>query len=177
MAEMNQKLDLSQSDKYCVFQCGPEYFAVPALSVRRVVPQPPVSAIPFSSPELAGMSYTQQEFLPVFDFSKIINATQASNQSSDPDGTHNQLMVLNHDSGSWSLLVDRMLTLTTLEVAIGPQNQSSQAQSNIHNKFVSGSASFDQYHVRIIDVENLFESLDRRMHEFWLDSNPNGSLS
>ncbi len=83
---------LFQTDKYCVFACCGETFAVPALTVRSVTPAQQLCCLPLSHECLAGLANVHKEIVPVFDLSTQVGVTASS--------PNRQMLIMNSDAGA-----------------------------------------------------------------------------
>ncbi len=155
---MNE-IHLSPTDKYCVFQCCGETLAIPALCVRNVALRPKLSSIPITHRALAGLAYVHKEFLPVFDLSEFIGSCPENSTAGL------QMLVLSGDQGAWSILIDQILGLESLEVSFnGPADETTDwAGVNI------GSATFREHFVSIIEPDQLFSLINRHLRAHWQD--------
>ncbi len=144
--------DLEQSDKFCIFRCSGETFALPALSVRSVKPRVELTAIPLANDSFCGIAKIQQEFLPVYSLIK--------NRSSESKSQDQKLLVISRDTGNWGLLVDQVHVLTTLEVSIDPS-------VDLQAQYVIGTATHQDSFVSVLDPESVYDCLNNDLHAYW----------
>lgn len=154
------------TDKYCVFRCCGESWAVPALSLRSVIPARQLSPLPLSHECLAGLANVHKEIVPVFDLHSLIGV--ASERES------RQMLIMESDSGSWGILIEQVEGLESLEVSC---NGSRSGETGWHAATV-GSASFEDQFVTVLGPEALLQLLDCRLRDHWdgIGSHPAGDL-
>lgn len=157
---MNQR-SLDNSERHCVFCSDDQWFAVPAMVVRTIVPCPDLSPVPFSDPILVGVSQIQNEFIPIVSLRALTQIQYESAPSHEQ-----QVMVFNGPAGPWGLLVDRAVALATLEMSIasysGDQDRWARA--------VLGSASYQQHVLQVLDPDAVFEYAHQLIDGFWENS-------
>lgn len=154
---MNQ-IQLDNSERYCVFQCADRWYGVPALSVRSIVPLPPVTPTPHCDPILQGIVHLQNEFLPVVNFRSLTEIQYDQN-----DTNEQQLAVLLGPEGAWGLSIDRAETLASLEVAFTEIANEQDRWS----KAVLGSASYQNQILQILAPIALYEYASSLIGGFW----------
>ena len=154
---MNQ-VQLDNSERYCVFQCADRWYGVPALSVRSIVPLPPVTPTPHSDPILKGIVHLQNEFIPVVNFRSLTEIQYDQNETTDQ-----QLAVLLGPEGPWGLSIDRAETLASLEVAFTEIANEQDRWS----KAVLGSASYQNRILQILAPIALYEYASILIGGFW----------
>ena len=155
---MNQ--DSPQDDRYCVFQSGENGYGIPALSVLRVTERPQLTGMPQSDPVLRGVCHMQNEFLPVFS---LIALSQIQYERSHI--AEQQLLVLPGPNGNWGLLIDEALGLADLEISISTLS----TQDDAWSKVVSGSATFKNQVLQIIDPAAVHDYANNLLNMFWQD--------
>lgn len=154
---MNQ-IQLDNSERYCVFQCADRWYGVPALSVRSIVPLPPITPTPHCDPILQGIVHLQNEFLPVVNFRSLTEIQYDQNETNDQ-----QLAVLLGPEGPWGLSIDRAETLASLEVAFTEIANEQDRWS----KAVLGSASYQNQILQILAPIALYEYASSLLGGFW----------
>ena len=65
------ELELSASEKYCLFHRATATFGLLASVVREVASRPPITVVPDADPFLAGICHIRNEFLPVLHLSEF----------------------------------------------------------------------------------------------------------
>lgn len=151
---------LFQTDKYCVFDCCGETFAVPALSVRSIIPTQELSRLPLSHECLAGLANVHKEIVPVFDLSTLVGVSG--------EGPDRQMLIMNSDAGAWGVMIRQVQGLESIEVSFnGPRSDESG-----WNAVNVGSASFEELFVTVLDPDTLFRMLNGNLRSHWdgLDS-------
>ena len=154
---MNQ-VQLDNSERYCIFQCADRWYGVPALSVRSIVPLPPITPTPYCDPVLQGIVHLQNEFLPVVNFRSLTEIQYDQNEANDQ-----QLAVLLGPEGAWGLSIDRAETLASLEVAFTEISNEQDRWS----KAVLGSASYQNQILQILAPIALYEYASSLIGGFW----------
>ncbi|MEL7497472.1 MAG: chemotaxis protein CheW [Planctomycetota bacterium] len=157
---MNQQT-LDNSERFCVFSCDENWYGVPALAVRSIVPCPELTDVPFSDPILQGISQIQNEFLPVVSLRALTQIQYEATDQSDQ-----QVIVLNGNGGPWGLLIDRAESLATLETSISnfSNNQDRWAKATL------GSASYQDHVLQILDPNAVFDYAASLIDGFWANS-------
>jgi purine-binding chemotaxis protein CheW len=160
---MNQ-LALDNSDRHCIFQSGDDWFGIPALSIRSIVPRPAISQTPYSDPILQGISHVQNEFVPVISFQSL---TQV--QYDAAPGSEQQLLIMTGSHGPWGLLIDQAVALSSLETSIS-------TFSGRHDRWSSvtvGSASFQNQVVQILDPTAMYQYASNLLEMYWQNNEQN----
>ncbi len=152
------KVQLDNSERYCVFQCADRWYGVPALSVRSIVPLPPVTPTPHCDPILQGIVHLQNEFIPVVNFRSLTEIQYDQNETTDQ-----QLAVLLGPEGAWGLSIDRAETLASLEVSFTEIANEQDRWS----KAVLGSASYQNRILQILAPIALYEYASSLIGGFW----------
>ena len=153
------QFDLEQSDKFCIFRCDDQTFAIPALSVRCVKPHVELTSLPLANDSFSGIAKIQQEFVPVYSL--------VENPTGESESQQNKLLVLDRDTGNWGLLVDQVHVLAELEVSIHPS-------ADMQDSYVIGTATHNESMVSVLDPESVYSSLNKGLHSYWnsFESNP-----
>jgi chemotaxis signal transduction protein len=157
---MNQ-LALDNSDRYCVFRSGDDWYGIPALSIRSIVPRPPVSRTPCSDPILQGISHVQNEFVPVISFQSL---TQIQ-YDSEP-GSEQQLLIMSSPQGPWGLLIDQAIALAALETSISTFSGQNDKWSSV----TIGSATYQNNVIQILDPVAMYEYAGNLLEMYWQNS-------
>ena len=150
--------NLEQLAKHCVFRRGNFYFALPAISMREVVPRPRVIPFPNSSPALAGLCHHRNEFLPVVSLAYLIG----DEDSSENVGEEHVLVMCSPQS-SWALLIDNVVALTSLEVS----TDSSTNDGGFWSQGVMGSAMHREQIVKVLDPHGLYKFVEGTLKSYW----------
>jgi chemotaxis signal transduction protein len=163
-------IDLEQSDKYCIFRCGGTAYGLPAQIVCHVLECPGITPIPLSTSALVGLANVHQEFLTVFSLQQFLEPN-----SKQSDLERQQMLVIEHHTGRWAILVDQVEALASVEVSINTPINATQ----IHSDFVIGSTTCKDMYVTVIDADALLNRLISEQHNHWSQKRvqPNGGLA
>jgi chemotaxis signal transduction protein len=134
------------SDQYCVCSIGGTGIAVPALGVREIMERPEVFAVPASGPILVGLCHVRNEFVPVVSISHVLGQDHAV------DARRESLVVMNGAEGPWAFTIDRAHAVEPLETAHVRDAAGDDELSSI----VTGTATFREGVVRVLDTESLY---------------------
>ncbi len=155
----NLNLDVAQ--KYCVFQSADSWFGFPCLNIRRVIPRPSITRMPFSDPVLRGLSHIQNEFVPVYSLRSLLNVEYESNDCEQ------QLMVLSGPQNPWALLIDRSVGLAELETSWSALAQMGEDR---WSKVVVGSATYQNHVLRVLDPDAIYRYAMTLLESYWHDA-------
>lgn len=150
---------LNNSERYCVFSCDEQWYGIPALSVRNILPCPDLTSVPFSDPILKGVSQVQNEFLPVVDLRALLEIQYEPTH----DRTEQQVMVILGPSGPFGLLVDKATSLATLETSISNVSD----QHDHWARTTLGTASFQDQVLEILDPNAVYEYAVSLIDGYW----------
>lgn len=153
-------MNIDHSERFCVFQSGEHWFALPSLAIRSVVPAPQVTAIPHSDPVLRGIGYIQNEFIPVVRLRALM---QVEYDAAAESGR--QVMILLGAHGPWGLAIDRALALVPLETSYSSYSNRDDNWSRV----VVGSATYLKHVVQILDPVALYQYASRLLDMYWQD--------
>jgi len=164
-----KKFDVDQSERYCVFQIGDEWFAFPSLAIRSVVPRPSLTQVPYSDPVLRGMCHLQNEFLPVFSLRALVNVSQDATSAEEK-----QLMIMMGLQGTWGqspwgLLIDRAVALVPLETSISSYSSHEDNWSRV----IVGSASYSNHVLQVLDAKAIFQYVSNLLEMHWQPAGQN----
>lgn len=157
---MSQKA-LDDRERHCVFCCDDQWYGIPALVVRTIVPCPELTSVPFSDPILVGVCQIQNEFLPVVSLRALTQIQYESVSNGEQ-----QVMVLNGPAGPWGLLVDRAVALASLEMSIS----SFSNQQDRWAKAILGSATYQEHVLSVLDPAAVFEYARQLIDGYWENS-------
>jgi chemotaxis signal transduction protein len=152
--------DLEQSDRFCVFQSGENWFAMPSLAIRGVVPERMVARMPHSDPVLSGICYVQNEFIPVVSLRALLSVEYEA-----PQNANRQLMILLGSHGPWGLSIDRAVALVPLETSYSTYSNLDDSWSRV----VVGSAKYSTHVVQVLDPNAMYQYAARLLDMFWQD--------
>ena len=155
-ASDQSSLDLSSSEKFCVFQRATATFGLLASVVREVASRPKITVVPDADPLLAGICHIRNEFLPVLRLSEF-----AAREETRP--AEQQIVVVSAASGPWALLVDRVIGLLPLEVSLCSDVGASHGWSAA----VMGSATHQNQIVQVLDANALLRLAEDVLNRFW----------
>lgn len=147
------ELELSASEKYCLFHRATATFGLLASVVREVASRPPITVVPDADPFLAGICHIRNEFLPVLHLSEFAAPKECR-------GTEQQIIVVSAASGPWALLVDRVIGLLPLEVSLCSDVGASHGWSAA----VMGSATYQNQVVQVLDANALLRLAEDVLH-------------
>ena len=156
---INKTLD--QSERHCVFRSDENWYGLPALAVRGIVPRPVLTSTPQSDPILKGVCHTQNEFLPVVSLRAL---TQIQYETGAD--TEQQMLILLGPQGPWGLLIDQAVSLASLEISIATYSDAQDRWANT----VLGSASFQNRVLDVLDPVALYEYAASLIDGFWQNS-------
>lgn len=150
-------IDLNDSQRFCILRCEDQLYALPAVDVRGVSSRPVIRKIPNTDPTLAGICHVQNEFIPVVSFRALSQIAYGGG------GEEQQLLILQGNAGTWSILVDQVLTLASLEVSFS----SFSGLNDRWSKVVTGSADHRGDVVQVLDAQALYQYSAGLLDEFW----------
>ena len=159
--------ELTEADRYCLFQRGGMLFALPAACVLEVAPDPMVVAIPAADPVLAGMAHLRNEFLPVIELNSL------TGEGETREVAEQQLIVVKSTQASWALLVDRVNGLEQLEVS----NRQDNPSFDDWNSAIVGSAAVRDEVTRILNPNALYQFAESTLRRTWVSAVPSPSMS
>ena len=154
------QVDFQNSERYCVFQSGDTWYAMPALAVRRVAPRPQLTPISQSDPLLLGLAHLQNEFVPVVSLRALTQVQYGSSSELEK-----QLLVLIGHQGVWGLLIDQVVNLAHLETSYS----SFACQEDRWSVVTVGSASYRDQVLQILDPVALYSYASGLLEVFWQD--------
>lgn len=146
-------------ERFCLFQCEGNVFAVDALTVRCVTPAAQATRLPLSHPSLSGLAVIHKEIVPVFSLGDLVRAP--SSTSAAPLG---QTLVMESLHGPWAIEIEQALGLHSLEISFDSVGEDTSTASN----FIKGSAAYQDEFVSVIDSEALYEQFHHHVTEGWL---------
>jgi chemotaxis signal transduction protein len=91
-----------------------------------------------------------------------LRALAQINYEQEPD-SQNQLLTLPGPPGPWGVLIDQVVSLAPLEVSISSFSNANDQWS----KVLSGSASYRNQVVQILDAKALYQYADSMLKRFW----------
>jgi chemotaxis signal transduction protein len=156
-----EQLDFDGSERYCIFQCHEQWYGISALDVQGVSPRPEIRNVPNSDPVLSGVSHLHNNFVPVVS----LRALAQINYEQDSE-SQQQLLTLPGPTGPWGVLIDQVISLAPLEVSISSFSNASDQWS----KVLSGSASYRNQVVQILDAKALYQYASSMLERFWQHS-------
>lgn len=133
--------------KHCMFRCGDDWYALPAMSIGEITSATPITKIPNSAPSLLGVCHHQSEFIPVISLTKILNPEHQ--QTTNPN--HQYLLIL-ASKPRWAILIDEAGTLVTMETIV-PNESREFAASHTPQ---SGTAIIDDKIVKLLNCHQLY---------------------
>lgn len=158
---MTQRLNLDEAQKYCVFESNENWFSLPSMNIRGVIPRPAITPLPQSDPVVVGVSHVQNEFLPVISLRSLMEIQYEARDSSEQ-----HLMIMTANQTSWGLLIDRAVGLSTLEVSVSTLADPEDTWS----KVVIGSASYTNQVLQVLDPEAIYLYAVGLLGRYWSDA-------
>ena len=156
-----EQLDFDGSERYCIFQCHNQWYGISALDVQGVSPRPEIRSVPNSDPVLSGISHLHNNFVPVISLRALAQINYEHDSQSQQ-----QLLTLPGPPGPWGVLIDQVISLAPLEVSISSFSNANDQWS----KVLSGSASYRNQVVQILDAKALYQYADSMLTRFWDNS-------
>ena len=156
-----EQLDFDGSERFCVFQCHNQWYGISALDVQGVSPRPSIRNVPNSDPVLYGISHLHNHFVPVISLRALAQISYEEDSNSQQ-----QLLTLPGPPGPWGILIDQVISLAPLEVSISSFSNAGDQWS----KVLSGSASYRNQIVQILDAKALYQYANSMLDRFWQNS-------
>jgi chemotaxis signal transduction protein len=145
--------------------------------IRKVMPRPPLVAVPWTGPSLVGLCHVRGEFLPVLTLDRLLSCTDLQderfmivvNETAGPwrgsSGTAVPLSSHTPDGnpeptargGPWGILADEVATLAALELSSAPEADGEGGWPSA----VTGWATHERGVVRILDPLRFRELAER----------------
>ena len=154
-ANVNASTIAELSAKHCIFACGQNQFALSATAVREVTRLPALVRVPRCPPALAGICHLRSEFLPVVFLAPVLG----DHESALPQS--NQLLVLSNPLGPWGLMIDRVISIDSIETHVDAGHREGQRSP------VQGTASYRGKVVRVLDPKILHRIAQDTLHHEW----------
>lgn len=129
---------------HCVFRRATQLAAIPALSVREVVPRPVMIDLPRTPGIFAGICHIRSEFIPVLNLSTVYSESGLCD-----DGI---LLVVEDSDSVWGILVDEVVSLLALETSDAPEGDEAT-----WNSVVVGWCVHEESVIDILDPGRLRE--------------------
>ncbi len=144
------------SSKHCIFQYGDSHFAILATAVREITHAPPLVRVPRCPSSLAGLCHIRSEFVPVIQLGPLLGegefqATQSA-----------QLLLLSSALGAWALMIDRAISIETIETHVD-----TVAAGDGQRSAVLGTATYEAEIVRVLDPQALLQLVHQSGHRQW----------
>lgn len=164
---------------HCVFRSGSSWQALPATSVREVMPRPDMISIPGTPATFVGMCHVRSEFIPVLNLSRLLAEGEgAENWSFEADSEITDtreaamtspalvkgqiLLVLDDKDGVWAVLVDEVIALQRLDVSNAPEDDH---LNSLHA--VAGWATADGVVIQILDQDRIRALAEHDLSVLW----------
>ncbi len=154
---MNQ-FALDHSERFCIFRSADNGFAIPALSIRKIVPRPDMISIPHCDPILKGLCHLHNEFVPAISLKALAQVQYESNANAEQ-----QLLVMLGPQGSWGLLIDQTITLAPLETSISTLSEQRDRWAQV----TVGSASHQHQVLQILDPSAIYQYASNLLNSYW----------
>ena len=153
-------LNFENSERFCVFQSGDNWFALPSLAIRSVVPERQITPMPHSDPLLRGIGYVQNEFIPIVSLRALMHVEYDAAIDAG-----RQVMILLGAHGPWGLSIDRASALVPLETSYSTYSNRDDNWSRV----VVGSATYLKHVVQVLDPVAIYQYASRLLDMFWQD--------
>ena len=163
-AGSNPLPDTGIGSKHCVFQYGDSRFALVATAVREVTHAPPLVRVPCCPPSLAGLCHLRSEFVPVVHLGPLLGQREIHVKKPG------QLLVLHSVLGPWALMIDRAISIETIETHIDAVGRGDGQRSG-----VLGTATYQSQVVRVLDPQALHQLVQQSRHRQWETSHQSES--
>ncbi len=164
---------------HCVFRSGSSWQALPATSVREVMPRPDMISIPGTPATFVGMCHVRSEFIPVLNLSRLLADSEgAANWCFETDHDRQDtretvptspavingqiLLVLDDKDGIWAVLVDEVIALQRLDVSNAPEEDH---LNSLHA--VAGWATADGVVIQILDQHRIRALAEHDLSVLW----------
>ena len=134
-------------EKYLSFNVAQDYFAIPLLSVKEVIPLPELTTVPQTPSHFLGIINLRGHIISVLDLKAKLNIK--SSKSEEPT-----VMILNFEKNLIGVLVDSVNSVISLdaEKILSPPTTS----TNSTNEFVTGVYQAEDQLVLILNIFRLF---------------------
>lgn len=139
---------------FCVFRRADTWLALPATSVREVLPRPDMVSLPLTPSAFAGLCHVRSEFIPVVNLESIL--------PSDSPTVDQVLLVIPAADGPWGLLVDQVMNLKHLEPSDAPEDEGDGALNA-----VVGWATEDHKVIQILDASRIRRVAESQLAGMW----------
>ncbi|MEZ6066803.1 MAG: chemotaxis protein CheW [Planctomycetaceae bacterium] len=136
---------------HCIFRRGDTWCAVPAESVRRVMPRPTLVVVPHSPPVLVGLCHELGSFMPVLRLDEAIGHRGSREEA--------MMLVIDTPGGTWGLVVDEVDSLAPLEASTAAEQPDESGWAGVLN----GWGVHRDEVVRIIDPARFREHAGREL--------------
>ncbi len=131
------------SDVHVKLRVGREAYALPVENVREVAELSGLAGVPGTGKAVLGVLNSHGQVLPVFDFAAVIGIGR--------DGDASRIVVAEHGGRLAALAVDEVTNVSDL----GPEQEAAELG------FLRCAVLEDGQLVGVVDVERMFESLER----------------
>ena len=139
---------------FCVFRRAETWLALPATSVREVLPCPDMVSLPLTPRAFAGLCHVRSEFIPVVNLESIL--------PSDSPTVDQVLLVIPAADGPWGLLVDQVMNLKQLEPSDAPEDEGDEMLNA-----VVGWATEDHKVIQILDAARIRRVAESQLAGMW----------
>ncbi|NCN26798.1 purine-binding chemotaxis protein CheW [bacterium] len=153
MSDSNRKLDRQgEADKYLEFALGSEFFALPLLMVREVIPLPETTPIPKAPAHFVGIMNLRGQVISIIDLrAKLKTKSKIGNEEE-------AVVIAAIGELSIGVVVDsvtRVLALYGDQIAQVPQ-----VDSQVSTKFIQGVYKKEDTLTMLLDVAGLLDVKD-----------------
>jgi len=137
-----------QDNRYLNFSLGIEYYAVPLLAVREVVPVPETTPIPNSPKHFIGIMNLRGQVISIID-TRIKMNIKTTNSSEEA------VIIVQVGDVHVGLIVDTINRVFVVEQS--ELQGSEEIQSQVSNDFISGIYNQEQSLVAILDLAKVLD--------------------
>lgn len=155
-------MTLATCDKYCLFESGSCWFALPAVAIREVAARPSLAGVPNTPPALHGLCHLRNEFLPVLSLPMLLGLESAEPQQG------RQMLIVDGTHSTWGCLVDRVAALESLETSLARESDLDGGWSSP----IIGTATYRDEVARVLEPEAMYRLAQQLLEDFWSHRTP-----
>jgi purine-binding chemotaxis protein CheW len=140
--------ELSNEDRYLLFEGGEQLFGAPLLQVREIIELQECKPIPATRPYFLGVINLRGKIVGVFDLRRRLGLAAV-------DKPTNVFIVFESSSGILAALVDRVMAVATIpedEIERDPS-----IKSNVPVKYLIGIGRHQERMVTLIELQELLD--------------------
>lgn len=145
-----QLIEVNSTFKAIIFQAGIEHFALPVKQVIEVIRLPQIIELAKAPKVVVGVINFRGQVTPVFDLNLILGFEAAPYSLATP------ILILKQGRQTLGLVVNKVLEVTTLEVAPNSLNA-------ISSQTIKGLAMWQERLVFFLDLNKLVSAADNKI--------------